>query len=66
MPLSHMAPLIAFAIATYSTLVVEKSIVSCKVAFQLIAQPPIVKMYQVKDLLSESTYPIGVIIFSKL
>ena len=48
----------------YSTSIVDKATIVCKVAFQLISQSPIVKTYLVRDLLlswlpakSESTYP---------
>ena len=42
-PLKQIASLQASEIAIYSASIVDKAIVACKLAFQLIAQPPMVK-----------------------
>ena len=42
-PLNQIASLQASEIAIYSASVVDKATVACKLAFQLTAQPPMVK-----------------------
>ena len=42
-PLNQIASLQALEIAIYSASVVDKATVACKLAFQLTAQPPMVK-----------------------
>ena len=63
-PFNQIVSLQASVIAMYPAYVVNKATVVYKVAFQLIAQQPIIKTYPVRDLLlsrsptkSESTYP---------
>ena len=50
-PFNQIASLQASIIAMYSASIVDKATIVYKVAFQLIAQPPIVKTYPIRDLL---------------
>ena len=48
-PLSQIASFTAYVVVMYSALVVDKAIVDCKVAFQLITLPHKVNTYSAKD-----------------